>query len=146
MMSEKPVGYRSPPVWTRFKPGVSGNPNGRPPKQKPEVAGVIREFLDAPTEYRENGRVKTASRAELLCRVLIEGAIKGSVPAAERLVRLRMGAHRFGNVGDGDLEILNWLPDRPGQTAEEKTREFAEESDAQPAESWTSEPKDPTDK
>ena len=27
---EEKIGYRKPPTKTRFKPGQSGNPNGRP--------------------------------------------------------------------------------------------------------------------
>ena len=30
MSDDYEVGYKKPPIHTRFKPGVSGNPKGRP--------------------------------------------------------------------------------------------------------------------
>ena len=30
--SDFPIGYKKPPLETRFKPGQSGNPSGRPKK------------------------------------------------------------------------------------------------------------------
>lgn len=41
------VGYRRPPIAHRFKPGVSGNPRGRPPKKAPHGAGAGVTKLDA---------------------------------------------------------------------------------------------------
>jgi hypothetical protein len=136
-MNEGPVGYKNPPTQTRWKPGISGNPSGRPKQKTIPLADIIRDFFSAPIHYREEGRVKTASREELLFRKLIEEAIKGSALAAEFILKLRMSAHRFGSVGDDHLEISDWLPDYPGQTAERKTRDYVERADAQPAEWWS---------
>ena len=87
-------------------------------------------------EYREQGRAKTAPREELLFRKLIEEAITGSVPAAELILKLRTNARHFGSVNLNRLEITDWLPDYPGQTAEEKTHELADRRDADPTEWW----------
>lgn len=58
--------------------------------------------------------------------------------AAEFILKLRKNAHRLGNAGDDHLEISDWLPDHPGQTAEQKTQEFASNADAEPVDWWRS--------
>jgi hypothetical protein len=135
-MTEKPIGYKNPPSETRWKPGMSGNPTGRPKRKPISLVEIILEFFNAPMQYSEQGRVKTAPREELLFRKLIEEAMKGSVPAAEFILKLRINARRFGSVGHDQLEIVDWLPDYPGQTAEAKTQEFADRKDANPAKWW----------
>jgi uncharacterized protein DUF5681 len=135
-MPEKPIGYKNPPSETRWKPGISGNPSGRRKRKPTSLVDIILEFFSAPMQYSEQGRLKTAPREELLFRKLIEEAMKGSVPAAEFILKARINAHRFGSVGHDQLEISDWLPDYPGQTAEEKTQEFADRKDADPTKWW----------
>ena len=55
-MIDDPVGYKRPPINTRFKPGTSGNPQGRP-------TGV-RNFK---TELRELAREPLANVPTLPC-------------------------------------------------------------------------------
>ena len=130
------VGYRRPPQGARFKPGVSGNPKGRPKRGPLGLAHTIREILSAPMQYREQGRVKTATRHELSLKMLIERAVKGNIAAAELVLKTRAQALRLGDLGVETLLIDGWLPDYPGQTAEQKTREFAATGDAKPQEWW----------
>jgi hypothetical protein len=87
--------------------------------------------LSTPTGYRDGGRVRTATRRELTLRTLIGRAVKGDVKAAELLLRLRAHAQRYGDVGVRRIHLKDWLPDYPGQTAEQKTREFATEGEAE---------------
>ena len=47
MSDDQNVGYRRPPVRTRFKPGASGNPSGRP-KRRPTFRSVLMDELAAP--------------------------------------------------------------------------------------------------
>jgi hypothetical protein len=135
-MNDSPVGYKNPPKETRWKRGVSGNPRGRPKRRPISLVDIIDSFLNAPMQYREQGRVKTAPPEELLFRKLIEEAMKGSVPAADLILKLRANAHRFGTVGRDVLEIADWLPDYPGQTAEQKTEDVVGKADARPVEWW----------
>ena len=52
---EKKVGYGNPPGKSRFKPGQSGNPKGRP-KQSGNIALEILAELRQPVTVGENGQ------------------------------------------------------------------------------------------
>lgn len=135
-MSGYKVGYGKPPQNSRFKKGVSANPKGRP-KRKPLAAGdIVNNVLNAPAEYRERGQTKKATRRELTIRNYLRLALKGDVKAAETLLRLRAHAQRFGDAGNDRVEVTDWLPDHPGQTGAQKTREFAARGEAKAPEWW----------
>jgi hypothetical protein len=55
-------------------------------------------------------------------------AVNGNVRSAEMLLKIRTHAQKFGDVGITRIQIHDWLPDYPGQTAEQKTRELKAES------------------
>jgi hypothetical protein len=144
-MSDHEVGYGKPPEKSRFKKGVSGNPKGRPKRKPVAAAEVVNKVLNASAEYRERGQVKRATRRELTLRNYVKLALKGDAKAAETLLRLRAHAQRFGDAGNDRVEVSDWLPDYPGQTGEQKTREFAEQGDAKATEWWKPADIDPTD-
>ncbi len=93
---EEPIGYGRPPSWTRFKPGTSGNPRGRPRKAAPPSLhaddspsdAILRAELAKKRRYKEAGKIKEASTAELLGRAEIDTALKGN-PLAQRHVYQR---------------------------------------------------------
>jgi hypothetical protein len=58
------VGYGRPPQTSRFKPGQSGNPKGRPKAAK-NLSTLAREKLQAKVSVREGGRERLMSKAEL---------------------------------------------------------------------------------
>jgi hypothetical protein len=130
------VGYGKPPRRSRFKPGISGNPKGRPKRRPSALAKVIRNVLSAPIEYREKGRLKSVTSLELSLKMLIERAIKGDLTAAELVLKVRAHGQRYGEAGIDRLHITDWLPDYPGQTANQKTAEFARSEIADPIEWW----------
>jgi hypothetical protein len=124
-MSDDDVGYCKPPKHTRFKKGVSGNLKGRP-KRKPAALGdIVRRVLNARVEYREGGRSKSATRRGLTIETLVKKARKGDVTSAELLLDIRSHAKKFGDAGVSTIRFDGWLPDHPGQTAEEKMHEFS---------------------
>ena len=47
-------------------------------------------------------------------------------------------AERYGDPGLDRILVENWIPDYPGQTADQKTAEVAAGRDATPAEWWSS--------
>jgi hypothetical protein len=125
MMSDDEVGYGKPPVHSQFKPNNNANPNGRPKRKPTAVADVINEVLDGQTEYRERGRTKKAKRRDLTIRAHIRLALTGNIKSIETILMLRTQAQTASDTGVQRIEVTDWLPDYPGQTGEQKTREFA---------------------
>jgi hypothetical protein len=133
-MADDKIGYGSPPKRSQFKPGLSGNPKGRPKRNPTAVSEVIKNTLSAPIQYREQGRTKTATRTEIGLKKLVENAVKGDLTAATTLLQYREEASRYGDVGIETIEINNWWEDYPGQTAEQKSRESAISNQVDPPE------------
>lgn len=119
-MADPPVGYKKPPKSGQFKPGRSGNPAGRPKRAPTPLAEKITAILFAPMEYREKGKVKVAPRHEVCIRMQAERAAAGDIVAAENVLRIRERAARYGDAGLQILEIHDWLPDSPDQSADDK--------------------------
>jgi Family of unknown function (DUF5681) len=141
-MPEYDIGYKKPPMKSRFKRGVSGNPKGRP-KHKPLVlADIIRRVSTGRAMYHEKGRVKRVTRLELFIKTIVDRAMKGDITSAEHVLKFRAHAQRFGDAGIDRLKITDWLPDYPGQTADEKTRDFAATGKADATDWWREPAKD----
>ena len=95
-------------------------------------------MLNAPIEYRERGRTKVATYRELSLKMLVDRAISGDLDAAELVLKIRARAERYGDPGVDPILVENWIADYPGQTADQKTADFAAGRDATPAEWWSS--------
>ena len=137
-MASYDVGYGKPPLSGRFRAGASGNPRGRPKSKGLALAELIKTVLYAPSEYRERGRTKVATYRELILKSLVDGAISGDLDAAEMVLKMVDHAERYGDPGLDRILVENWIPDHPGQTADQKTAEVAAGRDATPAEWWSS--------
>lgn len=85
---ETEVGYGSPPKHSRFKPGVSGNPKGRP-KRKRSPASVLEEALARSVTIRIAGEPKRMNAFEAACLQLASKATAGDLKAIEMIIRLR---------------------------------------------------------
>ena len=81
------IGYQNPPEHTRFKPGKSGNPKGRP-KEKAFDAATIVDVLNEPVVVRRKGRVSKMPGFEASARSLLARAVKGNLDAALMFIRL----------------------------------------------------------
>jgi hypothetical protein len=75
------VGYQNPPVETRFKPGVSGNPKGRP-KGSHNLRTAIRKIYMDKVVMWEGEKSRSVTRFEALLRKQLESALKGNERAA----------------------------------------------------------------
>ena len=137
-MASYEIGYGKPPLSGRFRAGVSGNPKGRPKRKPTPLAERIKTVLNAPIEYRERGRTKVATYRELSLKMLVDRAISGDLDAAELALKILARAERYGDPGIDPILVENWIADYPGQTANQKTADFAAGRDATPAEWWRS--------
>ena len=84
---EKPVGYKSPPHSTRFKPGQSGNPSGRPKKAKSLKAELIEELAEL-MNVSEDGHPLQVSKSRALAKALVRAAVDGNMRATTALLSL----------------------------------------------------------
>src|SRR4051812_17498342 len=87
------VGYRKPPVETRFQKGKSGNSRGRPRGSR-TIASVLAKVLDGNVAVRIGPDVHRVGRLEAILLKLAESALKGDVSAAKAIVDC---AARYGH-------------------------------------------------
>ena len=141
-MTDYKIGYGKPPKASRFQPGKSGNPKGRPKAISAKLEELMKQALDVPMTYREHGRVKSSTRREVILRALTQKALKGDVPAAMQLFKqVRLGSSRGPLVRK--ILITDWLPDFPGETADQKNIDVGRRSALQGAQAFkaTTDPK-----
>jgi hypothetical protein len=81
------VGYGRPPKHTRFKPGYSGNPKGRPKGTKNLKADLMEELSER-ISVSEGGKSKKLSKQRALLKSLAAKAIKGDARAINILLNL----------------------------------------------------------
>jgi hypothetical protein len=90
------VGYGKPPKATRFKPGVSGNPRGRPKgsqNRRPALHGerlnsIILDEAYRTIDVRDGDRTVTVPMAQAIVRSLAVNAAKGRARAQELFTAL----------------------------------------------------------
>ena len=73
---ESKVGYRRPPVATRFKPGQSGNPSGKR-KARPTLSQLLDRILSETVKVTESGKSKRMPKEEVFLRQFVTRAIAG---------------------------------------------------------------------
>jgi hypothetical protein len=95
------VGYKRPPTHSRFKPGVSGNPGGRP-KRRPNFRDLLLDELGAPTQIAaETGMCKL----QAVIKRLVDAAIAGDGRAQTLLL------NAIARFGESDEEEESLSPD-----------------------------------
>ncbi|MGA7324132.1 MAG: DUF5681 domain-containing protein [Rhodomicrobium sp.] len=81
------TGYRHPPLATRFRPGTSGNPRGRP-KGARSLATVLASTLAERVVVTENGRRKRITKLEAAVKQLVNRAASGEPRSMSLLLAL----------------------------------------------------------
>jgi hypothetical protein len=133
MMFDYEIGYGKPPKASQFRPGVSGYPQGRPKQQPSELNDEINGVLNSPVRHRESGHEKWTLGWQLNLKKLVLRAAQGDIDAAVGVLRYLKKAERT-NSGKHRIVVEDWLSERPGQTGEQKTREFGRKGPADPVE------------
>jgi hypothetical protein len=90
------LGYGRPPRWSRFKPGVSGNPKGRPRKKRGAVAAApsasaqddsLRQQLQEPMSIRTTSGSRKIPRIEAILLAQQKAALEGNTIAQRDVIR-----------------------------------------------------------
>lgn len=111
-LNDREVGYGRPPKATRFAPGKSGNPRGRP-KGSRSVGAILNGIMSQKVTVSEGGRTRRVSRLEVMLLRLANDAARGDARVTKLLLELN---DRYGQPIDGgdpseelssdDLKIL----------------------------------------
>lgn len=98
------VGYGRPPRHTRFKPGQSGNPRGRP-RRKQSMADLLEPVLSEKVTVSINGNRKRVRADTAMLFRLREQALKGDIKAINVVLTLRQN-----HLSDSDQPPMetNW--------------------------------------
>lgn len=99
------VGYGKPPKHTRFKPGKSGNPKGRPSGTS-NFKTDVKAMLKALVKVTRDGKRRTVSAQEAMLLRLLEKALSGEPRAMSQLTNL---AEKFNN--DDSVASVGLSPD-----------------------------------
>jgi len=118
------VGYKRPPVHTRFRKGISGNPAGRPSGS----TNLRKDFLDELSErvpVTEGGKRKKHSKQRVTIKALVNKAMGGDVRAATKVIEywirlfgLDDAATKDAGLSATDQEILAAFLQRYGGRTE----------------------------
>lgn len=103
--SHTSVGYGKPPQSTRFRKGLSGNPNGRP-KGSRNVAAVFAKTLREKVVINEHGQRKTISKLEAAIKQFVNKAASGDLRALQMLVALAREAETREALPSSEHAVL----------------------------------------
>jgi hypothetical protein len=95
------VGYGKPPRHTRFKPGRSGNPRGRP-KDAKNLSTLVHEALNEPVTVAENGRRRKISKRQAIIAQLVNRSAQADFKATQILLGLLRDIESRGDSGTAD--------------------------------------------
>ena len=116
------VGYCRPPLHTRFKPGVSGNPSGRA-KGSQNLRSLFQKIMKEEVSLRVGSVTKKISKAEAILRGLVLGAMKGDSRSQMTLFKLAEQTGQFDQDREPLTAITRIIVNRFGETGDEPASE-----------------------
>ena len=81
------VGYGNPPKHSRFKPGQSGNPKGRPSGSK-TTATLLKGILLEKVTVSQGSQKKRMPRLEVMIRATMRKAVQGDSRAYRNVTHI----------------------------------------------------------
>jgi hypothetical protein len=98
--------YRNPPESTRFKPGQSGNPKGRPKGVKNFETDLLEALLEPVEIKNANGRRTMTTAQKAVARKLVAKAREGDPRACQQLINLILRSPK-GNNSEAPAIVLD---------------------------------------
>ena len=119
------VGYGKPPRHSRFEPGQSGNPRGRPPGSK-NLSSLLQKALDEPAVVVENNRRRRIAKREAIVTQFVNQSAKGDLKATQLLLsilrdlesRAEPGSAEADKITEADQQIIARIKARLGGAEE----------------------------
>lgn len=103
-MNDYDIGYKKPPLGSRFQPGNQEWRKREAKRKKCSEFSPRRDFLRVLSSTvpvrRKNGRIEHHSRLRSIVDRLREAALQGDVSAANDLLSFRLNAEETGELGD----------------------------------------------
>jgi len=113
------VGYRKPPLHTRFRKGRSGNPTGgRRAIEVERAKQLMREEAYRLIPVRDGDRVRRIPVLQAVLRSLLAHAAKGSLPAQREVTK---------NIQNIEAEIAGNIPGLKRVRSEADVYDFTDE-------------------
>lgn len=95
------VGYKRPPVHTRFRKGCnSPNPNGRPKGSRSLKSDLLDE-LNERVPVTENGKRRKHSKQRVTLKALVNKGMTGDVRAASKVIELLI---KVSGLDEADID------------------------------------------
>jgi hypothetical protein len=91
------IGYGKPPHHTRFKPGLSGNPRGRP-KEAKNLSTLVHEALNELIIVAENGRRRKISKRRAIIKQLVNRSAQADLKATQILLGIVQDIERHSEA------------------------------------------------
>jgi hypothetical protein len=98
------VGYKKPPIQSQFKPGQSGNPNGRKKGNK-NLKTELQDELYEKISIREGGRLLNVSKQRALLKAMTAKALQGDTRAANVILNLIMRMVSQDNDKNWEIDL-----------------------------------------
>lgn len=110
------VGYRQPPRHTRFKPGQSGNPKGRP-RGSTSPKFVVQRIMGEKLSVREGDKVRLITTFEAMMRGLIVKALKGDPRALAVVLNLTTEGGQFAEPTHPEKLTIEFVRPKDEETS-----------------------------
>ena len=124
MNKRRDVGYKKPPSEHRFKPGRSGNPRGRPKKDRSTLIEVVTNELDRTVTLNEGGKKRVFTKRQLIGTQIVNRAAKGEPWALRVLLSMLGSAESVGAadhvsfvIGDPEAVLQRYRAERGAREA-----------------------------
>lgn len=112
-MTEHAVGYKKPPLHSRFGPNNNANPLGRGARKTLKPGEIVSKVLNTLETITEKGKNKRVSRIHRLVRRYGNAALKGDATSAALLLELRQHFETRGDINPRVLIVTRVIVSPP---------------------------------